>query len=221
MKATLFAFLLTAAPVQAMSETLAWRFANESGQALSVELYSQKRQGHVWPGDGQVWTLPGNGVMYTSPISCERREKVCYGAWLPNDEGTYWGVGRNNGKACDDCCYDCTGIQTQVIRLKPLVMPITSPDAQREPADEAANPDFCNPKDVGPKILRSANSEDVHGDWGVGGEIGTSWFIYDVRREGEFLSGCLHSPRAEEPLPACTDRLRVFVFASQWNCENE
>ena len=68
--------LLLSAFRQARSETFTWNFANDFGQPINIELYSIKRQGHVWPGNGVVWTLPSNGVMYSNPINCERREKI-------------------------------------------------------------------------------------------------------------------------------------------------
>jgi hypothetical protein len=204
-RATLATSLVVSAPMQALGETFVWRFANQSGQPVSIELYSQKRQGHVWPGDGQVWTLPGNGATYTNPINCQRHEKICYGAWLPNDETSYWGVGRNNRQVCTDCCYDCTGRQTQVIQLTVGAMPLTEP----APAT-LENPEYCNPIDLGNHILRSPDVSDIHGEWLDG--VGTGWSLTDVTREGEFLKGTLNTSRGNPTA------YNIYVIASEWEC---
>jgi hypothetical protein len=88
---------------------------NNHPNALEVELYSQDRD-HVWPGDEEVYVLD-DGEVKQMPLSCQEGEKICYGAWIKGDQGTYWGVGPNNAQACDDCCYTCTGGSTETIDL--------------------------------------------------------------------------------------------------------
>ena len=48
-------------------------------------------------------------------VACEEGEKICYGAWIEGDQNTYWGAGPNNPQECEDCCYVCTGGQTEEI----------------------------------------------------------------------------------------------------------
>jgi hypothetical protein len=219
---------VTLIPVDAMSESFTWNFANDSGQPISIELYSDKRQGHVWPGNGEVWTLPPNGVTYSSPITCQKREKICYGGWLPNDETSYWGVGRGNKQPCTKCCYDCIGHQTQVIRLTggtlssaPVPQAPTTPAQDVPLTAETGDVELCNPYEPGPKILRSADVDDLHGDWsGGGGYIGNSWNLIVIGRpQGGFIRGCLESPRAAiESDNSCAEKDSVVVVADEWEC---
>ncbi|WP_377294992.1 hypothetical protein [Rhizobium sp. SG2393] len=88
---------------------------NSHPNALEVELYSQDRN-HVWPGNGEVYYLD-DGETKQIPLSCDEGEKICYGAWVSGDKGTYWGTGPNNGEHCEDCCYTCTGGETETIDL--------------------------------------------------------------------------------------------------------
>ena len=90
---------------------------NNHPNAVEVELYSQDRN-HVWPGNGEVYILD-DGETKQMPLACEEGEKICYGAWIQGDRGTYWGVGPGNQEACDDCCYTCTGGATETINLEP------------------------------------------------------------------------------------------------------
>lgn len=90
---------------------------NGHPNAMRVELYSQSRD-HVWPGGGQDYYLD-DGETKSIPLSCEDGESICYGAWVDGDEDTYWGVGPGNKERCDDCCYTCTGGETEEIELTP------------------------------------------------------------------------------------------------------
>lgn len=107
------ACLAAASPTFAADVT--FQMKNSHPNAVEVELYSQDRD-HVWPGNGEVYILD-DGETKTMPLSCNEGEKICYGAWISGDKSTYWGVGPGNGEACDDCCYTCTGGNTEVIDL--------------------------------------------------------------------------------------------------------
>jgi hypothetical protein len=225
---TFLGFVIAMSPAAAMSESFTWHFANDSGQHISIELYSTERQGHVWPGNGEVWTLPPNGVTYSSPISCQKREQICYGGWLVNDEASYWGVGRGNKVACKNCCYNCIGGQSQVIRLTggtltaaPAPAPATMPAEKVPLTAETGDVELCTPYEPGPKILRSADVDDLHGDWSAGDSyIGNSWNIIVIGRpQGGFIRGCLESPRAAiESDHSCAEKDSVVVSAEQWEC---
>jgi hypothetical protein len=88
---------------------------NNHPNAVEVELYSQDRD-HVWPGGGQIYSLD-DGETKQMPLSCNEGENICYGAWIAGDRETYWGVGPGNSQACSDCCYTCTGGNTETIDL--------------------------------------------------------------------------------------------------------
>ncbi|MFT3865227.1 MAG: hypothetical protein QM729_13200 [Solirubrobacterales bacterium] len=94
---------------------------SRSGTAIPTpcasDLYSQDRE-YVWPGNGKDFYLD-DGETKNCPISCNEGEKICYGAWVDGDEETYWGVGPNQtSKNCEDCCYTCSGGQTEEVDLE-------------------------------------------------------------------------------------------------------
>ncbi|GGB57168.1 hypothetical protein GCM10011316_31570 [Roseibium aquae] len=102
----------------ASAETLTFQIRSEHPNIVDVELYSDTRQGHVWPGRERVYVL-NNYTLQRIGISCQKGERVCYGAWVRNRTETYWGVGYQNRMRCRSCCYICDGGQTEVIVLKP------------------------------------------------------------------------------------------------------
>ncbi|MBU0739771.1 MAG: hypothetical protein KJ981_06500 [Alphaproteobacteria bacterium] len=102
-----------AAPALAADVTFFMR--NDHPNAVEVELYSQDRD-HVWPGDNQVFYLD-DGETKEIPLSCEEGETICYGAWISGDKQSYWGVGPDNAENCENCCYTCTGGETEQINL--------------------------------------------------------------------------------------------------------
>ena len=108
---------LLAASSFSLASDVTFAIKNSHPNALEVELYSQDRD-HVWPGNNQVYYLD-DGETKTMPLSCEEGETICYGAWISGDKGTYWGVGPDNAETCDDCCYTCTGGETEEIDLVP------------------------------------------------------------------------------------------------------
>ncbi|MBX3573458.1 MAG: hypothetical protein KF694_13995 [Mesorhizobium sp.] len=106
-----------AAPSVSLASDVTFVMRNSHPNALEVELYSQDRD-HVWPGGNQVYYLD-DGETKTMPLACEEGETICYGAWISGDKGTYWGVGPDNSENCDNCCYTCTGGETEEIDLVP------------------------------------------------------------------------------------------------------
>ncbi|MBB4066419.1 hypothetical protein [Gellertiella hungarica] len=88
---------------------------NSHPNAVEVELYSQDRE-HVWPGGSEVYYLD-DGETKEMSLSCEEGEKICYGAWVAGDQGTFWGTGPDNAQRCTDCCYTCVGGETEEINL--------------------------------------------------------------------------------------------------------
>ncbi|MER9346285.1 MULTISPECIES: hypothetical protein [unclassified Mesorhizobium] len=115
MLAALSFVMLVASAAQADDVTFAIK--NSHPNAMRVELYSQDRD-YVWPGEDKDYFLD-DGETKQLPISCNAGEAICYGAWVDGDEGTYWGVGPGNTEKCEDCCYTCSGGETEEIELVP------------------------------------------------------------------------------------------------------
>ncbi|TIN57110.1 MAG: hypothetical protein E5Y30_38685 [Mesorhizobium sp.] len=115
MLAALSFVMLVASAAQADDVTFAIK--NSHSNAMRVELYSQDRD-YVWPGEDKDYFLD-DGETKQLPISCNAGESICYGAWVDGDEGTYWGVGPGNTEKCEDCCYTCSGGETEEIELVP------------------------------------------------------------------------------------------------------
>ena len=115
MLAALSFVMLVASAAQADDVTFAIK--NSHPNAMRVELYSQDRD-YVWPGEDKDYFLD-DGETKQLPISCNEGESICYGAWVDGDEGTYWGVGPGNTEKCEDCCYTCSGGETEEIELVP------------------------------------------------------------------------------------------------------
>ena len=102
----------------AQAQSLEWRFESNHPNIVDVELYSQSRRGHVWPGNNKIYVLDDYSTKHIN-ISCRSGEKICYGAWVRGDTGSYWGVGYKNGNGCKGCCYNCDGGVTKVQVLNP------------------------------------------------------------------------------------------------------
>ena len=101
--AAMVAVVLPAA--EAASDTITWQVRSKYPYRLYLEFYSQTYD-HSWPGGGEVYVLK-DSRFHTYRLNCRRGEKICYGAWVTTDEGTYWGVGAYNSNSCRDCCYVC------------------------------------------------------------------------------------------------------------------
>lgn len=73
---------------------------------VHFQLFSQSRN-VIWPGPSDVWVLDGwNQERFA--FSCQEGEKICYGAWVANTEGTeYWGAGFDGEDGCSNCCFTC------------------------------------------------------------------------------------------------------------------
>ncbi|MGV8937825.1 MAG: hypothetical protein ACOH2J_11930 [Allorhizobium sp.] len=99
----------------ALAADVTFMMRNDHPNAVEVELYSQDRN-HIWPGNGEVYYLD-DGETKSIHLSCTSGEKICYGAWVSGEKETYWGTGPANGDTCTDCCYTCTGGETEEINL--------------------------------------------------------------------------------------------------------
>lgn len=105
-------------PASARAESFVWRFQNVTPHIIVVELYAKDRS-QVWPGEGKVWRVPPDRVVYANSITCERSEYICFGGWSDKRPNTFWGAGRGGGRGCKTCCYHCNGSYSRIIRLNP------------------------------------------------------------------------------------------------------
>lgn len=111
-------WLVSGAMAPAAADSLVFRFQSQHANIVDVELYSDDRRGHVWPGRNEIYVLDDYSTKRIS-ISCRYGESICYGAWVRGRTSTYWGVGYKNRNRCSNCCYQCTGGETRVIVLNP------------------------------------------------------------------------------------------------------
>lgn len=115
--AIVFLVTLFSASGQGYAANLTFYLQSQHPNVVSLEFYSQDRN-HVWPGNDQVYLLDDYDTHEFS-LSCNKGEKICYGAWVRNRSDLYWGVGLDNAEYCKDCCYNCNGGHTPVIVLNP------------------------------------------------------------------------------------------------------
>ncbi|MBB4304054.1 hypothetical protein GGD81_003109 [Rhodobium orientis] len=101
----------------AAAETLTWQVRSEHPNTVAVEFYSQDRNA-AWPGDGEVYLIR-DWDTHTFKLDCRRGESICYGAWVRNQSSSYWGVGKDNARGCQRCCYVCGGGRTKTQVLNP------------------------------------------------------------------------------------------------------
>ncbi len=83
---------------------------------VQISFFSQDRD-HSWPGGDRSYNLH-DSKMHRFKLTCERGEKICYGAWETEDEDTYWGVGPDDDESCDNCCLVCGSGQVKKIDLE-------------------------------------------------------------------------------------------------------
>lgn len=98
------------------AESLTCKFQNNSSDLVMLEFNSKSRP-VAWPGNRKVFYLPADGQTHSYPISCIAGEKICYGAWLGSQPNYYWGAGRGARQGCSDCCYRCSGGESQTYNL--------------------------------------------------------------------------------------------------------
>ncbi len=102
-------------PVVAQAGSLTFNIKSNHENVVSVEFYSEDRN-IAWPGDGKVYVIDDYQV-HSYSLSCRNGEKICYGAWVRNRNTQYWGVGYNNTRSCEHCCWTCDGGETPVVNL--------------------------------------------------------------------------------------------------------
>ncbi|TGQ26891.1 hypothetical protein, partial [Mesorhizobium sp. M4B.F.Ca.ET.214.01.1.1] len=115
---TLFRMVALAALVLANSAEaadMAFCIKNLRKEGVAVELFSRDRE-IVWPGNDKVFLIRP-GAKKSVPISCDNGEHICWGAWVNGDDSVTAGVGPDNDRACDTCCFICTDHSTETVDL--------------------------------------------------------------------------------------------------------
>lgn len=108
------ALLLAAAPSGAADE-MHVMVMSKHDRAIVVELHGQTK---TWPGGDQLYYFDKR-ERKNFPIDCTEGEKICYGAWLYGDDRVSWGVGPENDRTCEDCCFTCVDSTIHQLELKP------------------------------------------------------------------------------------------------------
>lgn len=110
--------LLAVVPVTlpAAAETMTFQMSSDHENAVEIKMFAQSRR-NVWPSSRTVFKLEDYDV-HNFKISCQRGERICYGAYVVGDTDTYWGVGDRNQQRCRNCCYTCNGRTTDLIHLR-------------------------------------------------------------------------------------------------------
>ncbi len=218
----------------------AWRVRNNSGEVVQYQVYSTTRPGHVWPGGGQVRVVSPDGRTYVDPISCEKGEKICYGAWLARDKSQYWGAGSDGKQSCADCCYVCGGFSQVIGFGRPVVVARPAEPAQPDDEHEAETPappvtpvptpaqvscgdalasarrlaNSMHVDLIGPSVLSAG--EKIKVSWSGGSAADTpTYLVVDAPEEVRFTgTGFLPlTPNARAPsgLKHASSRTRAFV----------
>lgn len=102
---------------QAQADNLTWTVTSDHPNIVDVEFYSQSRN-VSWPGNGRVYVID-DWDAHTYSLSCNRGERICFGAWVRGRSSTYWGVGSGGRNSCADCCAICGAGTPDRIRLTP------------------------------------------------------------------------------------------------------
>jgi hypothetical protein len=102
-------------PLSAFADTLTFNVRSFHKNSVDIAFYSQNRN-QQWPAPGKVYTISDYDVHHYR-VDCLTGEKVCYGAWVRNQDSSYWGAGHGGKAGCSGCCYTCNGGQTPTINL--------------------------------------------------------------------------------------------------------
>ena len=106
--------LVATAPA-ASADSLQWHFRSEYSGSVDLEFFAADRN-NVWPGDNKVYVID-DGKVHHYNLSCNKGEKICYGAWAHEDANSYWGSGYGGEESCETCCYTCGAGDTDVLVL--------------------------------------------------------------------------------------------------------
>lgn len=110
------------------ANSVTFEITSKDRRQVDIKFFSKTRD-VVWPSTDRAYYIEAyNAEKHTYPLSCNRGEKICYGAYRHEDTSTYWGVGYKAQKGCDDCCITCgNGPLTAILGAGPDSPPPTSP----------------------------------------------------------------------------------------------
>lgn len=103
----LLAFCGTGSPA-AHAETMTYVFDNNTQHQIDVKMFARDRN-NQWPSMGKAYSLEAGKKGIKLPIECNAGEKICVGAWSPQQYGSVvWGAGKTGLNTCEHCCEVCT-----------------------------------------------------------------------------------------------------------------
>jgi hypothetical protein len=114
-------FALCVASLPARSDVFTFKVRSLHPNAVQIKFYSQTRKGHQWPTTKLAWDLLDDEVHALS-MTCNRGERICWGAWVKGSNRPEWGSGTGGTDSCKACCYICSnaeasGIVTLNVRI--------------------------------------------------------------------------------------------------------
>jgi hypothetical protein len=89
-----------------------------------------------WPTSKTAWVLKDDEAHALS-MTCNPKEKICWGAWVQGGNKPEWGAGVGGTGACQGCCFRCSDFETRSILTlnvrinRDRVIPIQSLDATK------------------------------------------------------------------------------------------
>jgi len=103
-------------PLNAAADDVTFKIKSMAQYDVLVKFFSSDRRVH-WPSGDRAYDLK-DYADHAIKLSCIKDEKICYGAWLNGNKGTYWGVGPEGNGVCSGCCYSCSNGTTREIVLR-------------------------------------------------------------------------------------------------------
>ncbi len=101
--------------------SLIFRIQKLVDEPVCLAFFSKHRDKR-WPAAGESYLLEDSEV-HEFILDCAVAEEVGYGAWLPHDPTSAWGLGADNGPRRTGSCFEARGQRTPIIQL--IRSPIT------------------------------------------------------------------------------------------------
>lgn len=109
--------------------SLTFRIQKLVDEPVCLAFFSKNREKR-WPAADESYLLEDSEV-HEFNLDCALSEEVGYGAWLPHDPTSAWGLGADNGPRRVGSCFEARGQRTPIIQL------IRSPISELPPASPA------------------------------------------------------------------------------------
>lgn len=89
------------------TSNMTWSLSDgcNDGRGMRIRLYD-KTNNLLWPNQSQVYVI-GPGGTFEETIACRTGARICYGAETDPANTSYWGVGIDGTRGCDNCCFTC------------------------------------------------------------------------------------------------------------------